>query len=97
MTTHTMASRAILGPAHAMLGPQAASSDNFSPLVLADRLIALAKDADSHGYAGTADRLVKLAYHLWDLPAGQPDRGAVAPRVSPLPGRAGRFIRHSCR
>jgi hypothetical protein len=57
----------------------------------------LAKDADSHAYASTADRLVKLAYHLWDLPAGQSDRGALAPRVSALPGRAGRFIRQACR
>ncbi len=32
-----------------------------SPLVLADRLISLAQDADRAGYAGAAGRLVRLA------------------------------------
>lgn len=33
-----------------------------SPLVLCDRLITLAKDADLAGYAATAERLVRLAH-----------------------------------
>ena len=31
-----------------------------SPLMLCDRLISLAQDADRAGYAATADRLVRL-------------------------------------
>ena len=37
-----------------------------SPLVLSDRLIALAKDADRAGYAGTAEQLVCLACAVFD-------------------------------
>ncbi len=52
----------------------------FSPLVLSDRLIALAQAADGAGYAETAERLVTLAFAVLDqaplsLPAGMPVRG----------------------
>ena len=39
-----------------------------SPLVLSDRLITLARDADRAGFTGTADRLVRLAYAVFDEP-----------------------------
>ena len=37
-----------------------------SPLVLADRLISLAQDADRAGYARSATRLLGLAYAVFD-------------------------------
>lgn len=37
-----------------------------SPLVLSDRLIALARDADRAGYLATAERLVSLACSVFD-------------------------------
>ena len=37
-----------------------------SPLVLSDRLIALAQDADRAGYTGTAEQLISLAYSVLD-------------------------------
>ena len=37
-----------------------------SPLVLSDRLIALARDADRAGYTGTAGQLVSLACTVFD-------------------------------
>lgn len=37
-----------------------------SPLVLSDRLIALAEDADRAGYTGTAEQLVCLACTVFD-------------------------------
>ena len=37
-----------------------------SPLVLADRLISLAQDADRAGYAQSATRLLGLAYAVFD-------------------------------
>jgi len=37
-----------------------------SPLVLSDRLIALAQDADRAGYTGTAEQLVCLACTVFD-------------------------------
>jgi len=43
-----------------------------SPLMLSDRLITLARDADRAGFTGTADRLVKLAYAIFDEPARPP-------------------------
>ncbi|MBV9736060.1 MAG: hypothetical protein JO209_09125 [Acidisphaera sp.] len=39
-----------------------------SPLVLSDRLLALAEQADRAGYQSTADRLVMLAHHVLDEP-----------------------------
>jgi hypothetical protein len=38
----------------------------ISPLVLADRLIALAQDADRAGYQDSATRLLGLAYAVFD-------------------------------
>ncbi len=43
-----------------------AASVVLSPLVLADRLITLAKEADRSGFVVTADRLVHLANAIWD-------------------------------
>ena len=37
-----------------------------SPLMLADRLISLAQDADRAGYARSATRLLGLAYAMFD-------------------------------
>lgn len=37
-----------------------------SPLIIADRLITLAKEADRAGYRGTASHLVELAYSVFD-------------------------------
>lgn len=41
-------------------------SDRFSPLVLIDRLIALAEQADRAGMAAAAGRLLRLAYVVCD-------------------------------
>ena len=38
----------------------------ISPLTLSDRLITLAKDADTAGYAVTAEQLLKLAIMVFD-------------------------------
>ena len=38
----------------------------FSPLVLADRLITLAQEADRAGYAASASRLIGLVYAVLD-------------------------------
>ncbi|MGA3000624.1 MAG: hypothetical protein ABSE20_02760 [Acetobacteraceae bacterium] len=38
----------------------------ISPLTLSDRLITLAKDADTAGYAATAEQLLKLAIMIFD-------------------------------
>ena len=38
----------------------------ISPLVLADRLITLAQDADRAGYQDSATRLIGLAYAVFD-------------------------------
>jgi hypothetical protein len=38
----------------------------ISPLTLSDRLITLAKDADTAGYAVTAEQLLKLAIMIFD-------------------------------
>lgn len=43
-----------------------------SPLILCDRLIALAQDADRAGFAITAEHLVHLAESLFEEP-GRPD------------------------
>jgi hypothetical protein len=37
-----------------------------SPLVIADRLISLAQEADRAGYAASAHRLLTLAYAVYD-------------------------------
>lgn len=38
----------------------------ISPLMLADRLITLAQDADRAGYVAAASRLIGLAYAVFD-------------------------------
>lgn len=43
-----------------------ASPPQFSPLVLADRLITLAKEADRAGYKISATRLIGAAYAVLD-------------------------------
>jgi hypothetical protein len=54
-----MLRRKILMRANAKTAPSAPYFT--SPLMLADRLLALAQDADRAGYVSTADRLLKLA------------------------------------
>ncbi len=39
-----------------------------SPLMLADRILSLAQDADRAGYQTTADRLLSLAFRVLDRP-----------------------------
>ena len=39
---------------------------DVSPLVLSDRLITLAKDADRAGYVRTAEHLISLACSVFD-------------------------------
>lgn len=39
---------------------------SVSPMILSDRLIALAKDADRAGFTATADKLVTLACSVFD-------------------------------
>jgi hypothetical protein len=40
--------------------------ETVSPLMLADRMLTLAKQADSAGYASAADHLLQLAFEVWD-------------------------------
>jgi len=49
-----------------MLDHQPTVPTPISPLVLADRLIRLAQDADRAGFADSANRLVGLAYAVLD-------------------------------
>lgn len=39
-----------------------------SPLILSDRLLSLAVDADRAGFTGTAERLLRLAHTVLDEP-----------------------------
>ena len=48
------------------LSPQQSGGFTISPLVLADRLLDLARQADRAGYAGAAERLITLAFALYD-------------------------------
>ncbi len=43
-----------------------ARAAQVSPLVLADRLISLAQDADRAGYSASASQLISLAYAVFD-------------------------------
>ena len=54
----------------AALSPQPAV---VSPMFLCDRLIALAKDAETAGYAITAEQLVHLAITIFDEAPRKPD------------------------
>ena len=47
-------------------GFQTLPSSPISPLMLADRLISLAQDADRAGYSDAASRLVGLVYSVLD-------------------------------
>ena len=42
------------------------TAPRFSPLVLADRLISLAQEADRAGYQASASRLIGLVYAVLD-------------------------------
>ena len=46
--------------------PHPTKPSPVSPLMLADRLISLAQDADRAGYAQSAMRLLGLAYAVFD-------------------------------
>jgi hypothetical protein len=48
-------------------------STTLSPMTLSDRLITLAKDADTAGYAATAEQLVQLAITIFDEAPRRPD------------------------
>jgi hypothetical protein len=48
------------------IGTEASRQPPVSELVLSDRLIALAKDADRAGYTDTAERLLTLACSVFD-------------------------------
>jgi len=58
--------------AHAVRFQPVASSAPLSPLILADRLLTLAQDADRAGYSGAAGRLLRMACQV----AGEPPRPA---------------------
>ncbi len=51
---------------HQLSAPVLLHRGTVSPLVLSDRLIALAQDADRAGYTGTAEQLVCLACSVFD-------------------------------
>ncbi|HEY1934515.1 MAG TPA: hypothetical protein VGG99_21115 [Acetobacteraceae bacterium] len=46
--------------------PETPRRGAVSPLVLSDRLISLARDADRAGFIGTAEQLVTLACSVFD-------------------------------
>ena len=48
-------------------------SATLSPMTLSDRLITLAKDADTAGYAATAEQLVQLAMTIFDEAPRRPN------------------------
>jgi hypothetical protein len=48
------------------LQPAATAPTPVSPLVLADRLISLARDADRAGFTASASRLVGMALAVFD-------------------------------
>lgn len=58
-----------------------------SPLVISDRLLELAENADRAGYRYTAERLVRLAYHVFDEASRRNKKahGTIASRRSPVP------------
>ncbi|MBV9783633.1 MAG: hypothetical protein JO264_07410 [Acidisphaera sp.] len=55
-----------------------------SPLVLSDRLLALAQAADRAGLPSTADRLVTLAHDVFDEPASLRGNAVLARAGSPV-------------
>ena len=58
----------------AMLRTTAHQAEPVSPLVLADRLLTLASDAERSGLRRPAERLLRLAYALYDERAAPPTR-----------------------
>jgi len=40
--------------------------ERMSPLVLADRLLSLAQDAERAGFTRPAERMLRLAYAVWN-------------------------------
>jgi hypothetical protein len=69
-TPTTMASAVLSASAGALQGyrptPPYRAAAGISPLVLADRLITLAQDADRAGYRDTASLLVTLTFSMLD-------------------------------
>ncbi len=53
---------------HAEVGVQSAAAAPISALVLCDRLIQAAQDADRAGYSQTAAHLVALVDRMFDIP-----------------------------
>jgi hypothetical protein len=53
----------------AAMPPLPSSPERVSPLLLADRLLDLARRADRAGYAGPASRLMGLALEICEEPA----------------------------
>ena len=49
-----------------MLALNAAAPPPVSPLVLADRLLSLAQDAERAGFAKPAERMLRLAFAVWN-------------------------------
>jgi len=67
-----MLQRKILMRANAKIAPSAPYFT--SPLMLADRLLTLAQDADRSGYVSTADRLLRLALKVLENTNGREPR-----------------------
>jgi hypothetical protein len=59
--------------------PPAVPQAVFSPLMLSDRLIALAQAADGAGFSGTAEQLVSLAFSVLDAVGEDHAKGAIDP------------------
>ena len=59
---------------------EARPASSVSELILSDRLIALAEDADRAGYTDTAERLVTLACSVFDEASSKPHHVAVHSR-----------------
>ncbi|MBN8872760.1 MAG: hypothetical protein J0H67_07990 [Rhodospirillales bacterium] len=55
-----------------MTHPEQALRAPVSPLVLSDRLLALAEDADRAGFTGAAERLLRLAHIVLDESPARP-------------------------
>ncbi len=61
------------------LAPSSTNGTTPTPLVMSDRLLSLAREADRAGLQTTARDLIRLAYAVFDEPAGR-RQTAVAPR-----------------
>jgi hypothetical protein len=56
------------------IGSDTSQPTPLSPMTLSDRLITLAKDADTAGYTVTAEQLVHLAMTVFDEAPRRPPR-----------------------